>query len=113
MRRPPDFSVPESFRARYSYVVENSVKILGNTMTRKLLFRGVAFAAILVAVVALGSQVVSADQFTTAPSETGSTVAAAPAKVAEGADLAVDMNNWQETRVTLGPGTKFKLKRPR
>ena len=78
-------------------------------MTRKLLFGGVAFAAAILALVALGSQVLTSDQLSAAPNEIGKTHAVEP-KPADNSDLAVDMTNWQETRVTLGPGTKFRKK---
>jgi hypothetical protein len=77
-------------------------------MTRKVVGRGAAVFALVAGLAVLAAQSSNADHTSAVPTEpVANGVAANTASPEAGT---IDMSNWQTTRETKGPGSKFKPK---
>jgi hypothetical protein len=75
-------------------------------MNRKLIGRMLAGTALAAGLVALAAQVTAADHVSGVPAAADAATATDQAR--DSGDLAVDLNNWQESRLVSGTGSKFK-----
>lgn len=79
-------------------------------MARKLIAGGLVLAAVLAGAGGVSAFVLTSDQYTRVPAAPAAHGPAAPGTTTD--DGAVDLSNWQETRVTLS-GSGFVPSPPR